>query len=363
MLRGVGRLQKTDGSRVWLLGSHDLIGRSRACTIRLDDPEVSGEHAVLRWTGACWNVKDLHSRNGVHVDGRRLAPGIPTALAAGSVLGFGRVGGYTLVDAGEPIAFAVPQGDGEPSVPSVPTAPGVPSVPSVPSMPSMPSAPSAPTVPSAPSTPIMAVGGILALPDPDAPAVTIFRVGPRWSMDKAGEVGPIADGETVRIGATMFRVHLPEALPPTANAAASAPQLNDLRLRFSVSRDEEYVELIAVHGDRVFDLQARRHHYVLLLLARARQRQRERPLAGQGWVHQHVLLEQLRVDRNQLHLDIFRARRQLGEAGVADAARIVERRSNTSQLRIGVPHLEIAANDDDAPGQVDPRRRAPRPPR
>jgi len=208
----------------------------------------------------------------------------------------------------------------------------------------------------------MAVGGILALPDPDAPAATIFRTGATWSMDQAGEVGPIVDGETVRIGATTYRLHLPEALPPTANAATS-PQIDDLRLRFSVSRDEEYVELIAVHGDRVFDLQARRHHYVLLLLARARQRQRERPLAGQGWVHQHVLLEQLRVDRNQLHLDIFRARRQLGEAGVADAARIVERRSNTSQLRIGVPHLEIAANDDDAPGQVDPRRRAPRPPR
>lgn len=325
----MGRLQKTDGSHTWLLGSRDLIGRSRTCTIRLDHPEVSGEHAVLRWTGAGWDIKDLHSRNGVHVDGRRLAPGVPTMLAAGSVLGFGGVDGYTLVDAGEPVAFAEPHGG----------------------------------VPIVPGAPIMAIGGILALPDPDAPAATIFRTGATWSMDQAGEVGPIADGETVRIGPTTFRVHLPEALPPTANAVTAAPQLGDLRLRFSVSRDEEYVELIAIHGDRVFDLQARTHHYVLLLLARARQRQRERPLAGQGWVHQHELLEQLRVDRNQLHLDIYRARRQFGEAGIADAARIVERRTNTSQLRIGVPHLEIAANDDDARRQGDPRRRAARPPR
>ncbi|WP_434422164.1 hypothetical protein [Nannocystis pusilla] len=188
----------------------------------------------------------------------------------------------------------------------------------------------------------------------------IFRSGATWSMDQAGEVVPIADGETVQIGATAFRVHLPEALPPTANAAPSAPQLDDLRLRFAVSRDEEYVELTATHGDRVFDLQARSHHYPLLLLARARLRQRDLPPAYQGWVHQHALLEQLRIDRNQLHLNIFRARRQFGEAGIGDAAHIIERRPNTSQLRIGVQHLEIVASDDDAD---DPRRPAARSPR
>ncbi|MCY1054615.1 FHA domain-containing protein [Nannocystis sp. SCPEA4] len=325
----MARLRKTDGSSGWLLRSRDLIGRSRACTIRLDEPEVSGEHAVLRWTGACWDIKDLHSRNGVWVDGRRLEPGVPAMLAAGSVLGFGRADGYTLVDAGEPVAFAEPQDGGEP---------------------------------------IESLGGILALPDPDAPAAMIFRTGATWSMDQAGEVVPIADGETVQVGATAFRVLLPEALPPTANAAPSAPQLDDLQLRFAVSRDEEYVELIALCGDRVFDLQARSHHYPLLLLARARLRQRDLPPAYQGWVHQHALLEQLRIDRNQLHLNIFRVRRQFGEAGIGEAARIIERRPNTSQLRIGVQHLEIVASDDDGSAsgpqeRDDPRRRAARSPR
>ncbi|MCY0989982.1 FHA domain-containing protein [Nannocystis sp. ILAH1] len=317
----MARLRKTDGGTGWLLRSRDLIGRSRACTIRLDEPEVSGEHAILRWTGACWDIKDLHSRNGVHVDGRRLEPGVPAVLAAGSVLGFGRAYGYVLVDADEPVAFAEPHDGGEP---------------------------------------IESLGGILALPDPDAPAAMIFRSGATWSMDQAGEVVPITDDETVQIGPSTFRVHLPEALPPTANAAPSAPQLDDLHLRFAVSRDEEYVELVATHADRVFDLQARSHHYPLLLLARARLRQRDLPPAYQGWVHQHALLEQLRIDRNQLHLNIFRARRQFGEAGIGDAARIIERRPNTSQLRIGVQHLEIVASDDDTD---DPRRRAARSPR
>lgn len=317
----MARLRKTDGSSGWLLRSRDLVGRSRACTIRLDEPEVSGEHAVLRWTGAGWDIKDLHSRNGVHVDGRRLEPGVPAVLTAGSVLGFGRADGYTLVDAEEPVAFAEPQDGGEP---------------------------------------IASLGGILALPDPDAPAAMIFRAGATWSMDQAGEVVPIADGETVHIGTRAFRVHLPEALPPTANAAPSAPQLDDLHLRFAVSRDEEYVELIATHADRVFDLQARSHHYPLLLLARARLRQRDVPPAYQGWVHQHALLDQLRIDRNQLHLNIFRARRQFGEAGIGDAARIIERRSNTGQLRIGAQHLQIVAYDD---GSDEARRRVARSPR
>jgi len=40
-------------------------------------------------------------------------------------------------------------------------------------------------------------------------------------------------------------------------------------------------------------------------------------------------------------VDIFRARKQFSEAGVIDAAQIVERRPTTHELRIGVPRLTI----------------------
>jgi len=302
---GLGRLRNSDdGDDCWLQG-RNFIGRSRACTIRLDRPEVSGEHAVLRWTGGGWEVKDLHSRNGVFVDGRRLPGGERTLLAPGARLGFGRHAGHELADAGEPTAFAVPLTG---------------------------------------ARPIEAVGGILALPDPHAPAATIFRDGDGWSIDRAGETMAVVDGAVVRVGDDAWRVHLPELLIPTG-IADGAPPLAGLLLRFSVSRDEEYVELVAVHDRQLFDLQARSHHYALLLLARARLRQHELPPARQGWIHQHELLSQLRVDRNKLHLDIFRLRRQLGEAGIHDAARIVERRANTSQLRIGVSRIEIVPLD------------------
>jgi len=302
----MGRLRQIVGDADWLLQGRNFIGRSRACTIWLDRPEVSGEHAVLRWTGIDWEIKDLHSRNGVYVDGHRLPTGERAPLRAGSRLGFGRDASHELVDASEPTAFAVPL---------------------------------------AGLGPVAAVGGILALPGPHAPSAMIFRDGDAWSMEQAGGTTVVADGAVVHVGDDAWRVHLPELLVPTDVAAEVTPQIEGLLLRFSVSRDEEYVELVAVHDRQVFDLRARSHHYPLLLLARARLRHQTLPPGRQGWIHQHELLEQMRVDRNQLHLDIFRLRRQFGEAGITDAARIVERRANTRQLRIGVTRIEILPLD------------------
>ena len=298
----MGRLRHIDSGTDWLLRGRNFIGRSRSCTLCLDRPEVSGEHAVLRWTGSAWEIKDLSSRNGVFVDGQRLAGGDRATVTAGARLGFGRDGGYQLVDAGEPIAFATPLAGGPP---------------------------------------IAAVGGLLALPGPEAPTAMIFRDGDGWSVEQAGDTATADDDSLLRIGDQTWRLHLPELLSPTDVASDSTPGLDDLLLRFSVRRDEEYIELVAVHDRQEIDLQARSHHYPLLLLARARLRHSGLPPDRQGWIHQFELLEQMRVDRNQLHLDIFRVRRQLSEAGIKDAAGIVERRSKTSQLRIGVSRIEI----------------------
>ena len=58
-------------------------------------------------------------------------------------------------------------------------------------------------------------------------------------------------------------------------------------------------------------------------------------------MQQSDLLDLLRVDASNLHLNIFRLRQQFGELGILNAARIVERRAGTRQLRIGVARLEI----------------------
>lgn len=299
----LARLQQAKGVASWLLPARCIIGRSRACTIRLGEPEVSGEHALVRWNGGAWELQDLHSRNGTFVNGRPVGSGHRVGLASGAVIGFGRPDGYVLHEAGAPEPFAVRVGE--------------------------------------PGASIEAQGGFLVLPEPARPELTVYRSADGWTIEQAGEVHPVDDGETVHTSAGPWLLHLPENLARTCDIAESAPTIAALTLRFCVSRDEEYVELLALHEGRTIDLKARAHHYPLLLLARARLADAALSADQQGWVHQDELLRQLRGDSNRLHIDIYRIRRQLAEAGVADAAQIVARRPGTRQLRIGVSRLEI----------------------
>ena len=83
-----------------------LVGRAPACALCLDDRRVSGEHATIRWTGHQWEIRDLGSRNGTFVDGRRLASGERIPLDAGARMAFGGTDDlWELVDTGPPSAL------------------------------------------------------------------------------------------------------------------------------------------------------------------------------------------------------------------------------------------------------------------
>lgn len=292
-----------DGAGTWRLRERSIIGRSRVCTVWLDDPKVSGEHALLRWDGHLWELQDLSSRNGTFVDGRRLGVGERVALAPGTELGFGGPDGYVFTGGEPPAPFAVPDRGG----PAV-----------------------------------EARDGILALPDTDEPELTVYRSpGRGWSIEQAGEAREIHDGAVVHTTSGAWRVQLPEALPRTEESSGERPTIDTLRLQFRVSSDEETVELQAYHPRGVLDLKVRVHHYPLLLLARRRLRDAALPSHRQGWIEQPELLRLLRCESDRLYIDIFRGRRQLADAGVSDAARLVERRPGTALLRIGVASLEI----------------------
>jgi hypothetical protein len=309
----MGMLRRLPSGEDILLTQRCILGRSRACTVRVHDANVSGEHASLRWVGGAWSLQDLQSRNGTFVDAQRLAPGDRAVLALGSMIGLGRPDSFVLVDTGPPEAFAAPL-DGGP--------------------------------------PVVTQGGILALPDPAAPQLMIFLAPGGWTVERAGEGVVVDDGEIVRIGDDAWQLNLPKPLAETEDSLSSPPAVDSLALRFHVSRDEEYVELVALHAALTIDLKARAHHYTLLMLARARLRDSALPVDRQGWVLQSDLLTMLRVDANHLHLDIYRLRRQFGEAGIANAAHIIERRAGTRALRIGVSRIEICALDgSDARGE------------
>src|SRR5678809_32657 len=72
-----------------LLEAAHTVGRSRHSSLCLDDGRISGQHAVIRWTGDRWEVKDLGSRNGTYLDGHRLKKGEESPLTKGAIIVFG----------------------------------------------------------------------------------------------------------------------------------------------------------------------------------------------------------------------------------------------------------------------------------
>lgn len=68
------------------------VGRDPAqCPILLGEPRVSGVHATLRFDSGQLVVRDEGSNNGTWVSGARIAPGVWTAVPAGTPLRFGPV--------------------------------------------------------------------------------------------------------------------------------------------------------------------------------------------------------------------------------------------------------------------------------
>ena len=63
-----------------------IIGRTDQCDVTLDDDEVSREHAAIHDVGGTWRLDDLHSANGVFVNGQR-ADQVP--LVGGEVIRVG----------------------------------------------------------------------------------------------------------------------------------------------------------------------------------------------------------------------------------------------------------------------------------
>ncbi len=59
------------GQRHELGDAPTVIGRSRDCTITLDDPNVSRRHAEIRREDGAYWIADLGSTNGLEVNGRR----------------------------------------------------------------------------------------------------------------------------------------------------------------------------------------------------------------------------------------------------------------------------------------------------
>ena len=302
----MGLLLRPNGD-LFALRARTLIGRGPHCDLRLHRPEVSTEHAVMRWTGTVWELRDLASRNGTRLNGEAIGLG-RRVVGPGDTLCFGPSDEpFILREVDPPATWAVAL-DGGPSR--------------------------------------AAWGEMLALPsEEEAQAIVTLDGSGRWVLEQADSSRPLDDREVVAVGGRRFLICLAGPSDGTLDEEPGQLILESLGLRFRVSRDEEHVEIDILHRGGALPLGPRNFHYALLVLARARladQLRGDLPPAEQGWLGGEALQRMLKIDGARLSVDLYRARKQLAEMGVDGAQLLIERRPESRQLRIAVARLEIA---------------------
>jgi pSer/pThr/pTyr-binding forkhead associated (FHA) protein len=290
------------------LTSTFLVGRSSTCALPLDSIKISGAHAVFHWRGECWELRDLHSRNGTFVNQRRLLPGEAVPITRGASIAFGdSAHAFALAEDTPPRAMAraedgtLVQADDE---------------------------------------------GFLALPSPEQAEISISSHGGQWFVDTDGD-RMVSDGDVLHAGGMVWHLELPTVVEQTLQIGEGAGhRIDGIGLRFTVSRDGR-LDVDVLHGRQTTRLRERSFHQLLLALARQRLADQAAattthvPESDHGWMDHEELRALLGASENRLNLDVHRLRRQIGdEAGVLDGRLLIERRRG-GNIRVGATRLEI----------------------
>ncbi len=292
-----------------VLRTRHLVGRSRAADLRVTARAVSGEHAVLRWTGDRWELRDLGSRNGTWIDERRLRAGERATVAAGARIAFG-----------DPDVTWLVRSDAPPSAAAITD-----------------------------SAVVEGTGGFLALPSLDDPQVIVELDGEQgWHVIRDGESAPVQDGAALVIEGATYVLSIPAPSAPMQMTAEirELPSIMDSfdgrGLDLAVSADEEYIEVTVRLGARTHAIPPRVHHELLLALARQRLADRAEGIADseQGWVYTSDLRKMLGVSANQFYVMSHRCKRELEQLGI-DGALILEKRSTSRQVRMGLTDVTV----------------------
>ncbi|GAA5524899.1 hypothetical protein Maes01_01458 [Microbulbifer aestuariivivens] len=306
-------LQNPDTDQSHYLLAHHTIGRRQgAADTRIASAEISGIHAAIQWTGTHWNIRDL-SRNGTWLNGQQLVPARNYPLQLGDKLSFGRASNpaWSVENLDPPANLLIDLRSGK----------------------------------------ACKLEQYNLLPNEEEPVASLHfnPASGQWLFELSGHNGAaenttvVKHGQRLDCGPHSWQLFLANNEKATSEVALNQLSIADFRLRFSVSHHEEHVQLRIAHGEIDIDLAARSHNCLLVYLARARIRDMARGADAdtQGWVPIQVATRELGITVNHLNTQIFRARKQIGEAlpDAVDISNLLERRS--WEIRLGCRELEI----------------------
>lgn len=83
-----------------------VVGRSAECDVVLDEPMISGRHAIIERTVDAWRLRDLGSTNGTFIAGRRIEGAV--TVVPGDEVGFGS---HRIVLMAQGVQGAIPTAD------------------------------------------------------------------------------------------------------------------------------------------------------------------------------------------------------------------------------------------------------------
>lgn len=273
------------------LRAHTTIGRDPGNDIAVDRVRVSAQHAVIRWDGARWTVRDLASTNGTFVDERTIDPGVEVPLAQMTSVAFGdRDRRWWMQADGPPRPFA------ESLV--------------------------------SPGRRVEAGRAVLSLPSASAPRAMIFPRNDGWVIETAESVAPAHDRAVVMVEGQPWRLSLPRAMAGTHRDMAFHP-LRRLRVRGTLHQPR--IEVL--HEDKVTSLGGRTDLRLLWLLTRDWAEDQARDGPDRGLTHVELVAAELGVLPNTVDVYVHRLRDRLAEIGLCD---LIERRCGVGQIRLGL---------------------------
>jgi len=298
----MGTLLHLPTRRSATIAVRQVVGRSRKSDLRIPNRRVSAEHAIVAWSGVSWVVRDLGSTNGTFVDGRRLGIGERVRLKRNALLAFGDPeDAWRLVSDSPPLPTVVDVVTGES---------------------------------------LDQEGPILGIPSTEDPEITVYWSKSGWVVEADGKARPLLDNTYVRAGTREYEVQFPEELAGTlAGPEEVAEEREPLQHFRFIFRGHEHagVGMDAEGRNGRLKLRPRAHHVTLLALAKERLHDIQKGMSADlaGWRDYDTTATRLGIDPKTLNVHIYRARQELARNGICGASAIVERRSESRELRFG----------------------------